>query len=63
MEVTIFLDLFLVSLNFQFWTLFYFDTTRKEAANKLEWLFITCVAPFLLAKLTFRLWPYAKPKL
>ena len=63
MEVTIFLDLFLLSLNFKFWTLFFFDSTLKDAANKLEWLFITCVAPFLLIKLTLRFWPYAKPKL
>jgi len=63
MEVAIFLDLFLISLNFQFWTYFIFDSTMEAQANKLEWLLYTCVAPFILAKLVLRFWPYAKPKL
>jgi len=63
MEVSIFFDLFMISLNFQFWTYFYYDEALQVEESKLRMLFLGCIGPFLLAKLMCRFWPWAKPKL
>ena len=60
MEMAIYADLLLILLNLEFWTIFVFDATMAKQARKLEILFYTCIAPFLIAKLFFRFWPWAK---
>ena len=63
MEVAIFFDLFLISLNFQFWTLFLYDSALQDQASKLTWFFSICLLPIMTCKLCCRFWPWAKPKL
>ena len=66
MELSIYADIFLVTLNFHKWIQLKDGVDYQvniEAANKLEFMFLICFLPFILIKVLIRVWPYRTPSL
>ena len=57
------MDLIFIALNHKFWNEFNQDDKMTDQANKLKYMFIFCISPFIVAKILIRCLVYSNPRL